>query len=743
MLLTTSTDNVGIGGASLGKLSVDGDTDEIQLLIQGNGTQTSNLAVFENSSGTDLVTISNTGLLTSNSWSDNTNTISTFGGRTTFRKASAGVTEFVVSPSGSQAYDTAVLKISGSDYGADQTNNWGMLFDNFGSNGATGFTLSNMANAGLLTMSNSGSTTGYHDFVLGIQNGTGAESAVVEGIRLDSAATPAVDFFVDKVIITSGTGNISTTGDIAVNGGDVTSTSTLNLTSATSSAITLDSGTTGTINIGTGASGKSINIGTDNSNADTIGIGSALDTLSIAATTFTTTLTTTSSAAFASSTTNSDVIAIKPQSGTATTTYTGTITSADLTAARTWTLPDATGTIALTSDIAGAFGWTDGGTDVTLTTSTDNVGIGGASLGKLSVDGDTDEIQLLVQGNGTQTSNLAVFENSSGTDLVTISNAGLLTSNSWSDNTNTISTFGGRTTFRKASAGVTEFVVSPSGTQSWDTAVLKISGSDYGADQTNQWGMLFDNFGSSGAGGFSLTNMAYAGLLTMSNSGGTTGYHDLVFGVQNGTGAESAVVEGIRLDSAATPAVNFFVDKVIITSGTGDISTTGDIAVNGGDVTSTGALNVTSATSNALTLDSGTTGTVNIGTGTSGKTINIGTSNSNADTIAIGSALDTLSISSSAFAVSTAGVASGLTGLTSTGNLTFTGANITGASPLVFDGATADAVKTTFAITDPILISKIITFPNATGTVALTSDLAIAGGSSRRRNRHNAHNLNR
>ncbi|MBU0667697.1 hypothetical protein KJ951_01165 [Patescibacteria group bacterium] len=70
-------------------------------------------------------------------------------------------------------------------------------------------------------------------------------------------------------------------------------------------------------------------------------------------------------------------------------------------------------------------GWTDGGTDVNLTTSTDNVGIGGVSLGKLSVDGDTDETQLLIQGNATQTSNLAVFEDSAGTDLVTISGTGV------------------------------------------------------------------------------------------------------------------------------------------------------------------------------------------------------------------------------------------------------------------------------------------------------------------------------
>ncbi len=43
---------------------------------------------------------------------------------------------------------------------------------------------------------------------------------------------------------------------------------------------------------------------------------------------------------------------------------------------------------------------------------------------------------------------------------------------------------------------------------------------------------------------------------------------------------------------------------------------------------------------------------------------------------------------------------------------------IRGASPLSFEGATDDNVRTTFAITDPT-VSRTITFPNASGTVAL------------------------
>ena len=49
-----------------------------------------------------------------------------------------------------------------------------------------------------------------------------------------------------------------------------------------------------------------------------------------------------------------------------------------------------------------------------------------------------------------------------------------------------------------------------------------------------------------------------------------------------------------------------------------------------------------------------------------------------------------------------------------------TSITLSAASPLVFEGATADAHETTFAITDPTA-DRTITFPNDTGTVALTS----------------------
>ena len=43
---------------------VDGDSDEVQLTVQGHTTQTNDLVVFEQSDGTDVVTVDITGTVT-------------------------------------------------------------------------------------------------------------------------------------------------------------------------------------------------------------------------------------------------------------------------------------------------------------------------------------------------------------------------------------------------------------------------------------------------------------------------------------------------------------------------------------------------------------------------------------------------------------------------------------------------------------------------------------------------------
>ena len=60
---------------------------------------------------------------------------------------------------------------------------------------------------------------------------------------------------------------------------------------------------------------------------------------------------------------------------------------------------------------------------------------------------------------------------------------------------------------------------------------------------------------------------------------------------------------------------------------------------------------------------------------------------------------------------------------TATGGVDVTG-NIDLTGSVVFEGATADAHETTLAVTDPTA-DRTITLPNATGTVALTSDITV------------------
>lgn len=63
------------------------------------------------------------------------------------------------------------------------------------------------------------------------------------------------------------------------------------------------------------------------------------------------------------------------------------------------------------------------GTDYLSPTGTENFS-NKTSTNKLMIDGSADETQLLVQGNATQTTLLAVFENSAGADQVTIAGNG-------------------------------------------------------------------------------------------------------------------------------------------------------------------------------------------------------------------------------------------------------------------------------------------------------------------------------
>src|SRR5690606_13246168 len=66
-------------------------------------------------------------------------------------------------------------------------------------------------------------------------------------------------------------------------------------------------------------------------------------------------------------------------------------------------------------------------------------------------------------------------------------------------------------------------------------------------------------------------------------------------------------------------------------------------------------------------------------------------------------------------------------GLTATGAVSLSAAELLGGSPLVFEGATADGFETTLAVLDPTQ-DNTITLPNASGTVCLDSGNCIGAG---------------
>jgi len=92
------------------------------------------------------------------------------------------------------------------------------------------------------------------------------------------------------------------------------------------------------------------------------------------------------------------------------------------------------------------------------------------------------------------------------------------------------------------------------------------------------------------------------------------------------------ITDDLAIGGIATSSATFHV-----VSGTGDITTAGDIAVNGGDITTTAStFNVANAASTLNLGSTNITRTVNIGTGTGADTINIGTGGTTADAITIG-----------------------------------------------------------------------------------------------------------
>lgn len=88
----------------------------------------------------------------------------------------------------------------------------------------------------------------------------------------------------------------------------------------------------------------------------------------------------------------------------------------------------ATNTWSCGTSSSGAGGWTDSGTLIYNTLSSDEVTVGSTtSLAQFAVDGMADKTQALIQGHSTQTALTFVVEQNDGDDLMSVSNTGTVT----------------------------------------------------------------------------------------------------------------------------------------------------------------------------------------------------------------------------------------------------------------------------------------------------------------------------
>ncbi len=431
--LITSTDNVTIGSnTNLGKLAVDGDSNEIQLLVQGNSTQSADLVTFEDSSGTDLFNFSNTGdltiasslILNSETIDDITgNGLTLSAGALTIQTVTAtnGLSSTITNGSGLEVFSGGISLLQGCANG--EVLKWNETNDSWecATDSGAASAIINVESNDTPVGANVDTLDFTTDFNLSASPANEVNISIADDIldygelqdTLDLDATTETNLGASNLVF-----DLDSTGDFIVQDGgtafvqflddgtarigqtdyiNIGSTGDLTFVDANDGAsITGPAGGNLTIDAGNGE----VSIGTN----DNLNLSSAVDLVFGGVTSLGETTGATDSGAY--------LVGVFDEFANSNSTNVQAVLN-DLDAA--------VG--------SGASKWTQGTGLIYLTSTTDEVIIGGsASLSsKLAVDGDNDEIQLLVQGNGTQTTNLVVFENSAGTDQLSLTNGGNLT----------------------------------------------------------------------------------------------------------------------------------------------------------------------------------------------------------------------------------------------------------------------------------------------------------------------------
>jgi len=197
---------------------------------------------------------------------------------------------------------------------------------------------------------------------------------------------------------------------------------------------------------------------------------------------------------------------------------------------------------------------------------------------------------------------------------------------------------------------------------------------------------------------------------------------------------ESADEDIIRFDTAGTERMTIAADGTVtivgnlVVSGTETTISSTTITVDDKNIElgSVGSPDDTTADGGGITLKGATDKTWNWVNSTDAWTSSehIDLASGKAFYVAGASVLNATTLGSAVVASSLTSVGT-LTALTVSGIATFSG-TIAGASPLVFEGATANDFETTFAITDPTA-DRTITFQDATGTVAYLASPTFTG----------------
>jgi hypothetical protein len=468
--LNTGTDSVTIGSTTAGgKLFVDGDADEAQLQIQGHSTQTSNLAIFEDSAGNAMITFSGSGGAVFNEQ----------GSDADFRIEGKTDANLLVCDAGLDFVGIGVLAPGGKLEVQDNSTSPTLFLNNqqdavanlvatFGGNNRATAADDDEAYFSFKLDDDNGATQefGRMSWLAKDVTNTTKDGGFTFDVMVDNSLTERFSINNTRVQVTgdlniSGALTIGTALAVAQGGTGLTTfggTNTLLYTTTADNMASITTGNSGllvtngsgvpsissTIPDGVIATTQSASdnstkvattayvdaqVATSDTLAEVLATGNTTGSTNIIVSASQSITTDTISETTVDAGVTIDSVLVKDNVVTATT-FSGNVTG-DLTGAVTATGTLADGVVGATQSAddnstkiattayvetavsAGGSPWTTTSNVVNLNTGTDTVTIGGTTAGgKLFIDGDANEIQLQVQAHSTQTSSLVEFQNS-------------------------------------------------------------------------------------------------------------------------------------------------------------------------------------------------------------------------------------------------------------------------------------------------------------------------------------------